>query len=171
MMEAYASDSTSDGSDIESFERRTLDYARLGLTIDCLEEHLSHLHEIRQLKGIETVLLNHNLITILPSHTLSRFNTLRVLDLSSNGLTQLPQDLLQVCPLKKLILKNNLLTNASLPKCFKSATNSGLTELNLSGNLLRNFPDAVLELKNLKYLYLGANKITSISKDIWRLQR
>lgn len=170
MLEEYSSDST-EGSDSESYERKTLDFGRLGLTLDCLEENLSHLHEISKLKGIEIVLLDHNVITSISTITLSRFKNLRVLDLSANGLTQLPQDLLQVCPLKKLILKNNLLTNGSLPKCFKSAKYSGLTELNLSGNLLRRFPDAVLELRNLKYLYLGANKITTISKDIWRLQR
>lgn len=166
-MEVY----TSDSSDSDSHEQKTLDFSRLGLTVECLEENLSHLHEISKLTDIETVLLNHNLITTLPSLTLTRFNNLHVLDLSSNGLTQLPQDLLQICPLNKLILKNNLLTNSSLPKCFKSARFSGLRELNLSGNLLTHFPDAVLELNTLKYLYLGANKITSISKDIWRLQR
>lgn len=166
-MEVY----TSDSSDSDSHEQKTIDYSRLGLTVECLEENLSHLHKISKLTDIETVLLNHNLIATLPSHTLTRFNNLHVLDLSSNGLTQLPQDLLQICPLNKLILKNNLLTNGSLPKCFKSAKYNGLRELNLSGNLLTHFPDAVLELNNLKYLYLGANKITSISKDIWRLQR
>lgn len=166
-MEVY----TSDSSDSDSHEQKTLDYGRLGLTVECLEENLSHLHKISKLTDIETVLLNHNLIATLPSHTLTRFNNLHVLDLSSNGLTQLPQDLLQICPLTKLILKNNLLTNGSIPKCLKSAKHNGLRELNLSGNLLTHFPDAVLELNNLKYLYLGANKITSISKDIWRLQR
>ncbi|XP_031626752.1 leucine-rich repeat-containing protein 58 [Contarinia nasturtii] len=167
-MEVY----TSDSSDSDSHEQKTLDYGRLGLTSECLEENLSHLHKISKLTDIETVLLNHNMITTLPSQTLSHFNNLHVLDLSSNGLTQLPANLLQICPLlTKLILKNNLLTNSSLPKCFKSSIKqSGLRELNLSGNLLTHFPDAVLELNNLKYLYLGANKITSISKEIWRLQ-
>lgn len=143
MMEAYGSDS-SDDSDCETFEDNVH---------DCFE------------------LLNENLIASLPAHSLNRLNSLRVLDLSSRGLTKLPQDLLQVCPLKRLILKNNLLTNSSLPKCFKTAKSSGLLELNLSGNLLCQFPGAVLELKNLKYLYLGANKIRTIPNDIWRLQR
>lgn len=167
-MEVY----TSDSSDSDSHEQKTLDYGRLGLTAECLEENLSHLHKISKLTDIETVLLNHNMITTLPSHTLNHFNNLHVLDLSSNGLAQLPANLLQICPLTKLILKNNLLTNNSLPKCFKSSMKwSGLRELNLSGNLLTHFPDAVLELNNLKYLYLGANKITSISKEIWRMTR
>lgn len=162
---------TSDSSDSDSHEQKTLDYSQLNLSVDCLEENLSHLHKISKLTEIETVLLNNNLIATLPAHTLTRFNNLHVLDLSANGLTQLPQDLLQICPLTKLILKNNLLTNGALPKCFKSARHSTLRELNLSGNLLRHFPDALLELTTLRYLYLGGNKITTISKDIWRLQK
>lgn len=166
-MEVY----TSDSSDSDSQEQKTLDYSRLGLSIECLEDNLKHLQKMSKLTDIETVLLNHNLIATLSASTLTRFNNLHVLDLSSNGLTQLPQDLLQICPLNKLILKNNLLTNSALPKCFKTAKHNGLRELNLSGNLLTHFPDAVLEVTNLKYLYLGANKIKSISKDIWKLQR
>lgn len=166
-MEVYTSDSSSDS---DSQEQKTLDYSRLGLSVECLEDNLKHLQKMSKLTDIETVLLNHNLIATLPSSALTRFNNLHVLDLSSNGLTQLPQDLLQICPLTKLILKNNLLTNSALPKCFKTTKYNGLRELNLSGNLLTHFPDAVLELTNLKYLYLGANKIKSISKDIWRLQ-
>lgn len=165
-MEVY----TSDSCDSDSQEQKTLDYGRLGLTVECLEENLAHLHKISKLTEIETVLLNHNLIATLPSHTLARFSSLTVVDLSANGLTQLPQDLLQVCTLTRLIVKNNLLTNSALPKCFKSS-NSRLRELNLSGNLLTHFPDAVLEVNSLRYLYLGANKIASISKDIWRLKK
>lgn len=167
-MEVY----TSDSSDSDSHEQKTLDYGRLGLTVECLEENLAHLHKISKLNEIETVLLNHNLIPTFPSQILTRFNNLHVLDLTANGLTQLPQDLLQICPLTKLILKNNLLTNGALPKCMKSSRSmSTLRELNLSGNLLTHFPDAVLEINSLKYLYLGGNKITAVSKDIWRLQR
>lgn len=165
-MEVY----TSDSSDSDSQEQKTLDYGRLGLTLDCLDENLSHLHKISKLTEIETVLLNHNFIATIESNTLARFTNLHILDLSSNGLTRLPQDLLQICPLTKLILKNNLLMNSALPKCFKSANNR-LVELNLSGNLLTHFPDAVLEVNTLKYLYLGANKIGTVSKDIWRLHK
>lgn len=166
-MDNYSSDS----SDSDSHEQKTLDYSQLNLTLECLEENLSHLHQISKLSDIETVLLNNNLIATLPAHTLTRFEHLHVLDLSANGLTQLPQDLLQMCPLTKLILKNNFLTNGALPKCFKSAKYNTMRELNLSGNLLTQFPDALLELTSLRYLYLGGNKITTVSKDIWRLHK
>lgn len=166
-MDVYTSDSSSDS---ESREQKTLDYSRLGLTADCLEENLSHLNKINKLSEIETILLNHNLLTILPNHTFDRFANLHVLDLSTNGLTRLPQELILNCPLTRLILKNNLLTNDALPKCLKSKC-SMLKELNLSGNMLTHFPETILELTGLRYLYLGGNKIRSISKDIWRLQR
>lgn len=162
---------TSDSSDSESREQKTLDYGRLGLTADCLTENLTHLHKINKLNDIETIFLNHNLLTILPSQLFNKFSNLHVLDVSANGLTRLPQELIQYCPLTRLILKNNLLTNDSLPKCFKSKTACTLKELNLSGNLLTQFPENILELTGLRYLYLGANKIKSLSKDIWRLQK
>lgn len=161
---------TSDSSDSDSQEQKTLDYGRLGLTADCLEDNLTHLHKFNKLNDIETVLLNHNLLTILPHQTFCKFINLHVLDLSANGLTCLPQELINHCPLTKLIVKNNLLRNDTLPKCLKSKNNT-LKELNLSGNLLTQFPENILELTGLRYLYLGANKITSVSKDIWRLQR
>lgn len=161
---------TSDSSDSESREQKTLDYGRLGLTANCLTENLTHLHKVNKLNEIETIFLNHNLLTILPPQLFSKFTNLHVLDLSANGLTRLPQELIQHCPLTRLVLKNNLLTNDTLPKCFKSKT-STLKELNLSGNMLTQFPENILELTGLRYLYLGANKIKTVSKDIWRLQR
>lgn len=161
---------TSDSSDSDSQEQKTLDYGNLGLTAECLDENLMHLHRINKLRDIETVLLGNNALSALPKHIFSRFSNLHVLDLSGNGLTRLPQDLIVQCPLTRLILKNNLLTNEALPKCL-NAKASALKELNLSGNQLTHFPDNVLELRGLRYLYLGANKIKSISKDIWRLRR
>lgn len=67
-----------------------------------------------------------------------------------------------------LAVKNNNLSNESLPKSFVSKSGQ-LRELNLSGNSLKQFPEQILELKLLKYLYLGGNQIQSIHKDIWRL--
>lgn len=65
-------------------------------------------------------------------------------------------------------MKNNNLSNESLPKSFCSKSGQ-LRELNLSGNSLKHFPEQALELKMLKYLYLGGNQIQTIHKDIWRL--
>lgn len=123
------------------------------------------------------MLLNHNRLVGLP-RLLQQFANLKILDLSSNAITQLPDAVCQL-PLVTLIAKNNLLTNGSLPKSLLSKqVNAGSTvggstlkELNLSGNQLTHFPEQVTELRQLKYLYLGGNKISTVSKDIWKMQR
>lgn len=165
-MEVY----TSDSSDSDSREQKTLDYGRLGLTAECLDDNLTHLHKINKISEIETIFLNHNGLAELPVTPLCKFMNLRILDLSSNGLRKLPQELLLNCNLSTLIVKNNLLDNDSLPKWLQSK-NGNLRELNLSGNQFTQFPENVLNLTSLKYLYLSGNKIKSIPKDIWKLQR
>lgn len=165
-MEVY----TSDSSDSDSREQKTLDYGRLGLTAECLDDNLTHLHKINKISEIETIFLNHNGLAALPVTPLCKFMNLRVLDLSSNGLTKLPQELLLNCNLSTLIVKNNLLDDDSLPKLLQSK-NGNLRELNLSGNQFTQFPENVLNVTSLKYLYLSGNKIKSIPKDIWKLQR
>lgn len=161
---------TSDSSDSDSREQKTLDYGRQNLITEALNDNLVNLYKTNKSYGdIETIFLNHNALKHLPP-SIGKFYNLRTLDLSSNHLTSLP-DVLALCPLNSLIAKNNRLSNESLPKSLLSKCGDGmLRELNLSGNLFTHFPDNVLELKGLKFLYLGGNQITSISKDIWKLQ-
>ncbi|KAH8265873.1 hypothetical protein KR038_008411 [Drosophila bunnanda] len=170
-MEVY----TSDSSDTDSREQKTLDFGRMSLDLNTLEDHLSSPQKglLKASGDIETMLLNHNRLVGLPRF-LQQFANLKVLDLSSNAITSLPDAVCQL-PLVTLIAKNNLLTNSSLPKSMlsKLANNGGgstLKELNLSGNQLTHFPEQVTELRQLKYLYVGGNKISSISKDIWKMQ-
>ncbi|KAH8415383.1 hypothetical protein KR222_006524 [Zaprionus bogoriensis] len=181
-MEVY----TSDSSDTDSREQKTCDFGRMNLDLHTLEDHLGSPQKalLKASGDIETMLLNHNRLVGLP-RMLLQFSNLKILDLSSNAITQLPDAICQL-PLVTLIVKNNLLSNASLPKSLLGklaagpATGTGtgavvgsgstLKELNLSGNQLTHFPEQVTELRQLKYLYLGGNKISSISKDIWKMQ-
>lgn len=178
-MELY----TSDSSDTDSREQKTCDFGRMNLDLVTLEDHLGSPQKavLKASSDIETMLLNHNRLVGLP-RMLQQFSNLKILDLSSNAITLLPDAICQL-PLVTLIVKNNLLTNSSLPKSLLAkhmgtGTGAGagvgsstLKELNLSGNQLSHFPEQVTELKQLKYLYLGGNKISSISKDIWKMQR
>ncbi|XP_034671405.1 leucine-rich repeat-containing protein 58 [Drosophila subobscura] len=174
-MEVY----TSDSSDTDSREQKTIDFGRMSLDLGTLEDHLTSPQKalLKSSGDIETMLLNHNRLVGLP-RVLQQFANLKVLDLSSNAITQLPDAICQL-PLVTLIAKNNLLTNCSLPKSLLakqagvggySHGHSTLKELNLSGNQLTYFPEQVTELRHLKYLYVGGNKITGISKDIWKMQ-
>lgn len=167
-MEVY----TSDSSDTDSREQKTLDYSRMNLLDITLEDDLysETKQRLKSQKDIESLLLNHNRLKLLPA-ALKGFSNLHTLDLSCNCLTELPEVIAQL-PLVRLVAKNNQLTNQSLPKTFTMKNQqSTLKELNLSGNLLTHFPEQVIELRDLKYLYVGGNQINAISKDIWKMRR
>lgn len=154
---------TSDSSDSDS-STKTLDLSYLMLDTQLLNDQFVN---AKSPEHVDTLLLHQNQLTKIPQ-TIVRFTNLNSLDISNCGLRQLPE-FLGDCPLSCLVAKHNILTNASLPKNLQKL--SGLRELNLSGNILDDFPQQVLELTDLKYLYLGGNLIRNISKDIWKLQR
>ncbi|XP_030022954.2 leucine-rich repeat-containing protein 58 [Manduca sexta] len=162
-MECYSSDSC----DSDNREQKTLDFSgQLMETLRLSSELKSIVDEKDCADNYEIILLYNNRINTLPV-TLNRFSNLKILDVSNNRLTALP-DVFKNSSITSLIAKHNQLTNESLPKSFQSIKNS-LRELNLSGNQLNFFPEQVLELTALKYLYLGGNSIVNIPKDIWKL--
>lgn len=170
MMEVY----TSDSSDTDSRELKTLSFGRENFTYIRLDDEFANYAQTnsKSLGDIETILLNHNRLIRIPIN-IKQFYNLRTLDLSSNNLGELPEAIFQL-GLVTLIAKNNHLTNDSLPKTLlpsKSNTMSTLKELNLSGNMLTEFPEQCLDLHFLKYLYIGGNKIRSIPKDVWKMTR
>lgn len=160
---------TSDSCDSDSRDQKTLDLSNHMLETNELSTDLRAVVDEKDCaENYEIILLFNNRIQALPE-TINRFINLKILDVSNNRLTVLP-DLLKFCPLTSLIAKHNQLSNESLPKSFTSSRNT-IRELNLSGNQLNFFPEQVLEIKSLKYLYLGCNHIAKIPKDIWKLNR
>lgn len=165
-MECY----TSDSCDSDAREQKTLDLTGQMLGRVAIESTIEECAtgEKKSSDQYEIMLLSGNRMTSVPD-SVARFINLKVLDISNNRLTSLP-DILRTCPLASLTLKHNCLTNDSLPKSFHHPSGT-LKELNLSGNMLTSFPEQLLELSSLKYLFLGANNITNVPKDIWRLKR
>lgn len=159
----YSSDSCSDS---EGRDERTVDLSNLELTTDAAVCELEE--QRKSVSGIHRVLLNNNRLTSLTPLHLAPFHHLRVLNVSGNHLTHLPEQILEL-PLTTLIARNNKLTNGSLPKSMlsKAAT---FREINFSGNLFTHFPEQMLELPQLKYLYLGGNAIQTVPKDVWRMR-
>lgn len=165
-MENYSSDSS------ESCELHTLNYGHESLTISKVDEKLRNLYKSdSDYDEIHTVYLHNNLLSNLPT-AIQQFKNLRILDISSNPLKTIPLEIILKLPLITLIAKNCNFVNEALPKTFRTKNGeSGLKELNLSGNQLKHFPEQILEIQTLKYLYLGGNEIQSISKDIWKLSK
>lgn len=162
-MENYTSDSSDDNSNkVVEFSYLMLDTATLDHNLDVFASD-----EKKPAAEVESLILHHNRLSTVPDNIV-KFSNLKVLDISSNGLTVLP-DILMHCPLTSLIAKNNNFNNESLPKTF--TVTSTMKELNLSGNNLTAFPEQVIDFRNLKYLYLSGNLIMNIPKDIKRLKR
>lgn len=160
---------TSDSSDTDNNSNRVLDFGYMMLECTTLNHDLDVFinDDKKTVEEIESLLINNNQLHILPEN-LNKFCNLQSLDISSNGLTIMP-NIFEYCPITTLIAKNNYLTNDSLPKTFTLSTK--VRELNLSGNQLTTFPDQLLDFPNMKYLYLGSNQITAISRNIGKLKR
>lgn len=159
---------TSDSSDSDS-SSKVIDYAYLLLGPEVVNERLKEYIDDskKSFSEVENLILHHNQLGIMPEMVL-KFTGLNMLDISNNELTFLG-DIFEYCQLTTLIAKNNNMTNESLPKSFTSCPT--LRELNLSGNNFVHFPEQVIELVGLKYLYLGGNKIDCISKNICKLNQ
>ncbi|XP_023025148.2 leucine-rich repeat-containing protein 58 [Leptinotarsa decemlineata] len=157
---------TSDSSDSEN-SNKVVDYAYLLQEPQVVEKKLEeYFGEKKLFRDIEKLILHHNQLSSLPNN-LKRFSNTRVLDISNNGLVELP-NLLEYLPLTTLVAKNNNLKYNSLPKNFTKC--GTLKELNLSGNQITHFPEQILEFVNLKFLYMGGNGLQQISKSIWKLK-
>lgn len=160
---------TSESSDSDSREEKIVDVSHRNLTAKEVEERLEQMYlKPLNLSEIENVFLHHNMLSTIPMAIL-KFNNLKVLDISSNNLSIIP-DVINQCPLVTLIAKNNKLTNESLPKVLFSK-GKNIKEINLSGNRFEFFPEQLLELHTLKYLYLGGNQISSIPATVSKMQR
>ncbi|NJO50334.1 MAG: GTP-binding protein, partial [Leptolyngbyaceae cyanobacterium RM2_2_4] len=87
------------------------------------------------------------------------------LDLSGQGLTELPGAIIQLTHLKKLDLSHNQISE--VPAAIAHLTT--LTELNLSGNQITQISEAITQLINLTALDLGFNQISEIPVAIAQL--
>lgn len=171
-MYKYSYDSSSESSDNESHSRdsaATLDFSYQNLNSEDLVKNLEKM-EIKfgkQQEAINTLLPAYNFIDVIDANV-SKFNSLKTLDLSNNHITSLPEAISQF-PLTTLIVKNNRLTNSGLPKSLKNLRS--LKMCNFSGNRLSKFPNQLLEIKSLEYLYLGSNRIKELPNEIEVLKK
>jgi len=142
------------------------------------------LHTLAQLKnlelsGITRLKLSENL-TEFPCEIFDLADTLEILDLSNNQLSDLPDDLYRLKKLKILFLSNNLFSH--LPNCiakcehlemigFKSNQISEVSEnslplitrwLILTDNQIKKIPDSIGRLTRLQKLALAGNQLTSL---------
>jgi Leucine-rich repeat (LRR) protein/GTPase SAR1 family protein len=87
------------------------------------------------------------------------------LDLSGQGITEIPAEIFKLTNLTYLDLSDNQITE--IPVAIEKSTN--LTKLDLSGNQITEIPVAIEKLTNLTNLLLSRNQITEIPAEIEKL--
>ena len=89
------------------------------------------------------------------------------LDLSNQGLAELPKSVLQRTDITELDISNNKLTGA-LPAEIRLLTN--LKILNASNNNMTGVPAEIGQLQNLEVLDLANNKLTGLPNELGNLK-
>jgi len=91
----------------------------------------------------------------------------QILDLSGQGLTEIPADIDQFPFLKVLYLNDNEIRE--LPRALFKCR--GLTTLHLHDNLIRKIPPQIARLQRLQNLDLGNNLIDFLPPELFELSR
>ncbi|MHA2397945.1 MAG: leucine-rich repeat domain-containing protein [Promethearchaeota archaeon] len=144
------------------------------ITCDLRFNHLRKLPEIRS-STLEYLDLSYNELNRLPE--LSKFTSIKNLNLKSNLLRLIPDSIGKLTSLKSLNLRNNFITN--LPNSIEliSSLNSldlhgnkmksisiklsrSIRDLELGWNGLLTIPDSLQNLESLNKLGLGGNKLS-----------
>ncbi len=105
-------------------------------------------------------------LTSLPQSFLEVAPQLEVLTLAKNGFINFPKALGACRNLKVLIFDKNKLTNLSGIRSLQKLDNLSLNE-----NALTYFPTDLLELKSLEVLWMNENSMTSIPQGILELKK
>jgi Leucine-rich repeat (LRR) protein len=113
--------------------------------------------------GVERILINNNSIRALSSN-IYQFRNLVMLNVSSNRLNLITDEIFMLNKLKVFIGSDNLFNDMSLPKNFSDHLKS-LEVINLNGNQFKNFPYQLLQMETLQEIHLGANLIETLPKD------
>lgn len=123
--------------------------------------------KIKNLFNLLTLDLNSNLLIKIPDE-ICKLNNLKELNLNYNKLNEIPHKLSALNELNKLYLNYNELENINILMndkiCFRN-----LIELTIVGNKLSKIPDFIYQLNKLEILNLSSNNINMIEDDISNL--
>ncbi|MCG8475743.1 MAG: leucine-rich repeat protein, partial [Cytophagales bacterium] len=144
--------------------------------------------EIKQLKGLKSLILSKNLFASIPdilfgcqgletivlkdnslsevSEKIKELSNLKKLDFSGNKLKALPEEIKQLKGLKSLILSKNLF--ASIPDILFGC--QSLETIVLKDNSILEVPQKIKELSNLKKLDLSGNMLKALPEEIKQLK-
>lgn len=117
-----------------------------------------------ELKGIQHLKVEAEL-TSFPADIFDLADSLEILDLSNNKLSELPKNLAELSQLKTLFLNNNLFTE--VPEVLSSCPQLDL--ISLKSNQVAQFKEHAVP-KNTRWLILTDNKLAQLPSSIGDLQ-
>lgn len=109
--------------------------------------------------------LGSNSIIDIP-HSIGNMKNLEILLLSDNKIKEIPDTLTKLKNLKVLDLSLNIIK--TIPKSIGDM--QSLEELILLSNLIESIPDTISNLSNLEILDISANKVTDIPESILKME-
>ena len=115
---------------------------------------------------LEMLNLNNSDVEEILNYVTEKNITVRMLDLSNNQLTTLPESITKLPSLKRLFLSNNQLI--TLPESIGLL--QGLEWLFLGNNQLTTLPESITKLPSLEKLYLDHNLLITLPESIGKLQ-
>lgn len=127
-----------------------LDLPKLGL--------LSIPKQTLGLRKLRVLNLRGNLLSMFPTEICDNLTDLEFINLSSNKLQYLPENVSSLTHLRTFLLQNNELSE--LPSGLGRLPL--LTELRLDGNMLATLPDTVPRLASCKVLTLSENRLVEL---------
>ncbi len=134
--------------------------------LDLRNQHLSKLPDyVFDYVGLKILLLSNNNLSFLPEN-ISRLKEITHLDLSNNKLQEIPNKIGEMTQLQHLSLQNNFITR--LPSDIVFVKN--LVTLNLSNNKIYTLPNNMGSLFYLSNLILDGNKLKSLPDDIGHMR-
>lgn len=121
--------------------------------------------QLGQLSNLTSLLLNQNGLTALPGPALSRLTKLKVLDVSGNQLTSVPEQIVALTALTTLNLANNAIESLPVLDELKN-----LAHVDLGGNQLKELSFLCHEnLSLLATLVISKNRLESLDPNIAKL--
>ena len=118
-------------------------------------------------KSIDRLDLGENFISFIPNTLFNMSLSVRDLHLDFNLLTEIPENAFQGLNPSRLYLSANKIFNIT-DRAFMGGPEETIVLLDLEKNNLDAVPKALSYLKNLRYLYLPGNQITSIHQTAFR---
>jgi Leucine-rich repeat (LRR) protein len=159
-------DSTATFTSIEEALKNPNSVIRLDLSDQQIDFSLKSL---REFKNMEFLSLKNDHLEQLPMEILE-LEKLKVLDLSGNDFSELPEDFKRLKNLEELYLNDEKKLNVKQTIDVLSEM-PNLKSLHLENDHITEFPENIFKLKKLEYLYLNDNELHEIPQSIEKMNQ